>query len=187
MRAVQGVIVSILFSLLAGCATGPQAQTVDRWAAHQGGVLEDARVTRLKTVAQPLVACCKGRTIRLQVLAKDSVCAFSWPSGRVFVTRGLMDHLTDAELDAVVAHELGHLLSDGELHTVASLRGCSSDPDREVRADAAGVGLLRLAGLGTEPMVTMLEKVELYGSMSTNCRAAMDHRIELLSASDGKP
>src|SRR5262249_48863309 len=117
----------------------------------------------------------------------DAVGAFSWPSGRVFVTRGLMDHLDDQELSAVIAHELGHLLTDGQLQTVASLKGCCSDPDAEVRADAAGVALLRTQGISVEPMIRMLGKVERYGSLPTACRLAMDHRIALLTTAAHNP
>jgi predicted Zn-dependent protease len=187
MRAGQGFAVSILFCVIAGCAAAPQSQAVDRWVARQGGVIADAHATRLQTVAQPLLDCCKGRAIRVQVLATDAACAFSWPSGRVFVTRGLMDHLSDQELAAVVSHELGHLLADGQLKTVASVNGCCMNADREVRADAAGVALLRTQGLSAEAMVSMLRKVEKYGSLPPSCLEAMDRRIALLSTSDGKP
>jgi Zn-dependent protease with chaperone function len=93
-----------------------------------------------------------------------------------------MDHLNDAELSAVIAHELGHLLTDGNLQTVASLKGCCVNPDREVRADAAGVALLRTQGLSADTMIHMLRKVEKYGSLPPNCRLAMEHRIALLSS-----
>jgi Zn-dependent protease with chaperone function len=123
-----------------------------------------------------------GRKISIQVLATDAVCAFSWRDGHVFITRGLMDRLNDQELAAVIAHELGHLLSDGQLQTVASLRGCCVDSDREVRADAAGLALLRAQGISARPMISMLKKVETYGALPPNCRLAMDRRIALLSA-----
>src|SRR5277367_3308231 len=165
MRVVPGVLSSSLFVLLAGCVNAPLSQSVNLWVAHQGGVVEGARQARAESVARPLFACCKGHATSIQVLNTDAVSAFSWRNGRVYLTRGLMDHLDDAELAAVIAHELGHLLSDGQLQTVASLRGCCVDPDREVRADAAGVALLRARGLTAQPMVSMLKKIEKYGSL----------------------
>jgi Zn-dependent protease with chaperone function len=92
--------------------------------------------------------------------------------------------LDDDELAAVIAHELGHLLSDGQLQTVASLKGCCVDPDREVRADAAGLALLHTQGLSARPMVSMLKKIEEYGSLPPACHLAMDRRIALLSANE---
>src|SRR5277367_4390250 len=165
MRAVQRIGFSLFCLLLTGCGTTPVSQTVNLWVANQGGTVEGARQARAEAVARPLFACCMGRAASIQVLNTDAVSAFSWRNGRVFVTRGLMDHLDDAELAAVIAHELGHLLSDGQLQTVASLRGCCVDPDREVRADAAGVALLRARGLTAQPMVSMLKKIEKYGSL----------------------
>jgi len=157
---------------------------VNQWVVHQGGTVGGSQQARAEAVARPLFACCMGRAATVQVLNTDAISAFSWRNGRVFVTRGLMDHLDDAELAAVIAHELGHLLSDGQLQTVASLRGCCVDPDREVRADAAGLALLRGQGLSAKPMISMLEKIEEYGSLPSACRLAMDRRIALLSANN---
>ena len=180
MRAVQGAVFSLFFLLLNGCGTSPLSHSVDLWVIHQGGIVEGSQQTRAEAVARPLFACCMGRAASIQVLNTDAVSAFSWRNGRVFVTRGLMDHLNDDELAAVIAHELGHLLSDGQLQTVASLRGCCVDPDREVRADATGLALLRAQGLSAGPMVSMLRMIEKYGSLPPACRLAMDHRITLL-------
>jgi Zn-dependent protease with chaperone function len=173
----------LVFLLLARCASAPMSRTVNNWVSQQGGVVEGSWQARADEVSRRLTACCSGRTIRVQVLATNAVSAFSWRNGRVFITRGLMNHLDDQELAAVIAHELGHLLSDGQLQTVASLRGYSDDPDREVRADAAGVGLLKMAGLPPQPMISMLKKVEKYGSLPVTCQSAMDRRIAILSHS----
>src|SRR5438552_2114525 len=143
MRAVLGFVCFIVLLAAAGCVSGPPSAVVNRWASQQGGVVTGSRQARAEIVARPLIACCQGRSISIQILATDSVGAFSWANGRVFVTRGLIDRLDDRELSAVIAHELGHLLTDGHLQTVASLKGCCVDPDAEVRADAAGVALLR--------------------------------------------
>jgi Zn-dependent protease with chaperone function len=146
----------------------------------QGGVVAGSDQARASALASPLIAACVGRKIRIQVLATNAVCAFSWASGRVFVTHGLMARLNDEELTAAIAHELGHLLSDGQLQTVASLKGCCVDPDREVRADAAGVALLGAEGLSAAPMIRMLQKVKNDPSLPTNCRAGIEHRLSIL-------
>jgi Zn-dependent protease with chaperone function len=170
-----------------GCASTPGPAGV--WIADHGGVMpsRDLRQARVDAVCQKLIAACTGRKITIQVLATNAVTAYSLWDGHVFVTRGLVDHLDDGELQAAVAHELGHLLSDGRLHTVASLRGCCTDPDREVRADAAGVALLRSQGLPPTTMITMLRKVEKYGALPPACRLAVDRRISILSATSDSP
>jgi len=175
------VFISLLV-YLAGCQSAPLSQSVNVWVAHQGGVVPGSEQARAEAVAHPLLACCKGRTVSIQVLNSDAVGAFSWRNGRVYVTRGLMDRLSDHELAAVISHELGHLLSDGQLQTVASLSGCYADPDREVRADAAGLALLRASGLPPQAMVSMLQKIESAGSLPPNCRVAIQHRIAIISA-----
>jgi Zn-dependent protease with chaperone function len=185
MPAVREIVYSFVFILIiAGCGTAPLSLSVNQWVVHQGGTIGGSRQARAEAVARPLFASCVGRGVAIQVLNTDAVSAFSWRNGRVFVTRGLMDHLDDAELTAVIAHELGHLLSDGQLQTVASLRGCCVDPDREVRADATGLALLRAQGQSAKPMVSMLKKIEEYGSLPPTCRLAMDRRIALLSANN---
>lgn len=172
----------MFFVLLPGCITTRISQSVNLWVAHQGGTIDGSRQARAQSVARPLFASCMGRATSIQVLNTDAVSAFSWRNGRVYITRGLIDRLDNAELAAVIAHELGHLLSDGQLQTIASLKGCCIDPDREVRADAAGVALLRMQGLSADTMIHMLRKVEKYGSLPPNCRLAMEHRIALLSS-----
>jgi Zn-dependent protease with chaperone function len=185
MRAVLGLVCCVpLLLLTIGCAGTTQSQAVNHWIADQGGVLPGSRESKAQAAAAPLVACCQGRKICVQVLDTDAVGAFSWPSGRVFITRGLMDHLDDQELRAVIAHELGHLLTDGHLQTVACLKGCCVNPDAEVRADAAGVVLLKTQGISADAMARMLAKVERYGSLPASCRSAMERRIALLSAAD---
>jgi Zn-dependent protease with chaperone function len=168
--------------LACGCVSAPKPAVV--WATDHGGTLpaHDLRQGRVDAVSQELIAACSGRKITVQVLATDVVTAYSLWDGHVFVTRGLVDHLDDAELQAAIAHELGHLLSDGRLHSVASLRGCCIDPDREVRADAAGAALLRSQGLSSTAMISMLRKVEKYGALPPACQSAVERRISILGA-----
>jgi Zn-dependent protease with chaperone function len=170
-----------MFAVFAlGCSTSPQAGL---WIADHGGLIpsHDSRQARLELVSQKLTAACTGRKITVQVLATNAVTAFSLRDGHVFVTKGLIDHLDDAELQAAVAHELGHLLSDGHVHTVASLRGCCVDPDREVRADATGAALLQSQGLQSTAMISLLQKVAKYGSLPPACCLAIKHRISILA------
>src|SRR5579872_1271712 len=115
MRMVQGIGFSLFLVLLTGCESATLSRSMNLWVAHQGGIVEGSRQDRAEAVARPLFACCRGRAASIQVLNTNTVCAFSWRNGRVYVTYGLMDRLSDAELAAVIAHELGHLLSDGQM------------------------------------------------------------------------
>jgi predicted Zn-dependent protease len=180
-RVFAGLTATILAMLTAGCVSAPISAPM--WIADHGGVLPgDARQARVNAISQPLITGCTGRKITVQVLANDAVTAYSLWDGHVFVTRGLVDHLDDAELQAAVAHELGHLVSDRHLQPVASLRGCCVDSDREVRADTVGAELLRSQGLSPDAMVSMLQKVEKFGSLPPQCVVAVEHRIAILSA-----
>src|SRR4051794_29202266 len=185
MRSGRAVVVAFVLSIaMAGCATS-RSGSIERWSRAYGGLLparSDAQA-RIASISQPLTPACKGRAITVNILATDAVTAYSLRDGHIFVTRGLMDHLSDAELQAAVAHELGHLLSDGHLQTVASLNGCCVDPDQEVRADALGSRLLETEGLQPRAMLSMLRKVKRFGSLSPSCATAVQRRIALLAAS----
>lgn len=70
--------------------------------------------------------------------------AWSWGDGRIVVTNGLVDLLSDDELAAVLAHELGHIyLAHPSTPGKApfALRGNGIEEER--LADAAAVRLLR--------------------------------------------
>jgi len=179
MPSRQAVLL-LVASLVAGCATSPSPSPIQRWVDQQGGLVNDPRQQRVAAAAQPVLACCHGRSVTIAVFASDQLCAFAWPSGHIFISRGLVDHLTDHELAAAIAHELGHLLCDGRLETVVSLKGTSTSTDREVRADAAGLALLYAANIPPQSMLTMLQKV-CASVNSTQCRTAMQQRIQLLS------
>ena len=120
---------------------------------------QQARASRLLS---QLATTLEGRTVRLTVDPSQAVGAYAWPEGRLIVTAGLARLLDDEELGAAVAHELGHLVSDGRMRTVASLGGTefpSPAGDAESLADAAGSRLLASAGYSPEAMPRMLEKV----------------------------
>ena len=93
-----------------------------------------------------------------------------------------MDQLDDQELSAAVAHEMGHLLGAGMIHSVASLRGYDAELDVEKRADAMGVELLKSRGIGANAMVRMLTKVECSRSLPEEYRLAIHSRILAIAA-----
>lgn len=179
-KPIAGWMTTLTAIIASGCASMPLQSAA--FISDHGGLVSssDAYQGRLEVVSKPLVAACTGRKITVGVLATKAVTAYSLWDGHIFVTRGLMDHLNDAELQAAVAHELGHLLTTGHVRTVASLRGCCVDPDREVKADSVGVDLLESQGLCPTEMVRMLKKVQVFGSLPPACVVALDHRIAVL-------
>ena len=185
MRAVLSLTTAILFCSVAGCAT--RSQSMQSWVREQGGLVSGARQQRVQAVANRLAAHVVDRPVTAHVLACDGVCAYSWRDGNVFVTRGLVDRLDDAELAAAVAHELGHLLGDGRVRPVVSLRGCSDGLDDEARADALGIEVLAAQGLPPQAMARMLAKVRDSGTLPPDCRRDMDRRILLLAEPSGDP
>jgi predicted Zn-dependent protease len=119
--------------------------------------------------------------VHVHVLDSSTIGAYGWPDGNLFVTRGLVDRLSDRELAAAIAHEVGHLLNDGHLDSVVSLRGCYVSPDAEARADAIGVRLLASRGIGRDAMTSMLNKVRASPDLPPSCGEAIGRRIELLA------
>lgn len=115
-----------------------------------------ARLERLES-SVPSPDC---REIRVGLAARREVGAWSWPDGRIKLSRALVDMLDDQELAAVIAHELGHLYDGGHLSGApAALRGDAAAIDPETRADRIGCAVLAQAGLSPESMVRMLTKV----------------------------
>ena len=181
LSGVTGVCLALLGL---GCAS-PGGQ-VESWVRSQGG-LDVGTGRRQQRVERTGIGygdgCLRGR-VSIQVLASDDVCAYGWPDGRLFITRALVDLLTDDdELAAAVAHELGHLLSDGHVRGAVALRGAHEDSDAECRADAIGAELLRARGLPPQAMSHMLEKVrDAAPHLTPEGRDLLTRRIRLLDA-----
>ena len=181
LRAIGIIVLGIISLPALGCGS-VASQT--NWVRANGGVVQDARLNRAQSACE-ILGSSADRSVCVHVLDSDSIGAYGWPDGNVFVTRGLVDLLTDQELTAAIAHEMGHLLNDGHLHTVVSLRGCCTSPDIEVRADSIGVRLLAEHGIGREAMTSMLNKVRLSSGMPSLCQQRIGQRIELLTEQAG--
>jgi predicted Zn-dependent protease len=137
---------------------------------------------RLDAAAHPLLRQVASKGVAVRVLGTAKIGAYGWPGGQIFVTRGLIDRVTDEELSAAVAHELGHLLADGHLvgESVSLLAGgqeSTGSEDSEVTADAVGIDLLEAARLPQQAMVTLLQKVRAQHSDTPTTTCALDRRI----------
>ena len=121
---------------------GPAEQLV----AMSGGVYHDAELARyVRTVGTRLAAATGQPPGRwsFTVLDTPEPNAFALPGRRIFVTRGMLALVGDeAELAAVLGHEIGHSLAgDGLTPESARARRAA-----EVAADRAGLMLLTRAG-----------------------------------------
>jgi len=125
----------------------------------------------------------------VRVLGSDGACAYAWPSGDLFVTRGLLRLLDDAELAAALAHELGHLgpaaaVGDGPGRAVHAVALTDADTchaeSAEFRADDVGVDLLRARGIPAGALRRALAKVRDDPNTAADCRAALARRVARL-------
>lgn len=184
MRGVYLSLPCLLF-VLAGCGGGVSVAPPSwaSWAERAGGIAPgpqqvraDLALARLAVRAHPVVS--------VRVLCNDSMGAWTFADGSIFVTRGLAQSLTDDELAAVLAHETGHLQDAGRLASPGvAFDGTTSPVDCEQRADEAGVALLNLRGIPKQSLVTALQKVRDSRSISPWVRAAIEVRIRRLTCS----
>jgi|GEM_PF-1400027 len=179
----------LLISLFAmGCAAQGAPATLQSspdesaWMTHLGGLAAANYQSRAQATAQSLFAHCRGRELTITVLKFEDPAAYSWRNGRIFVSSGLMDRLTDSELEAALAHELGHMLSDGQVRAVSALSGNNSNLDVEERADELGTDLLRSCAIPTAAMPDMLKKVAASSSLSTATKNSIARRVQLLES-----
>jgi predicted Zn-dependent protease len=89
---------------------------------HDYPLLNDpAKQLFINKIGQRLAQVCDRRDIiyRFGILDNPDLNAFSLPGGYVYITRGLFDKLNEQELAAILAHEIGHVVSR---HAVGQLQ-----------------------------------------------------------------
>lgn len=150
------------------------------WAAENGGETTGPLLERLENIGRPIATAAGGGTVRFHVLSERTLAAYSWPSGEVFVSAGLLAAVSDQELAAAVAHEMGHLVNDGHIQGTVSIRGSTAPLDIEERADATGVAILQRAGISAQAMIAVLEKVAATAA-SHELQTEIQTRIQVLS------
>lgn len=191
VRAGFGFPILILASLAGGCSSS--ADFVQSWTKNHGGIVIGPDLDRVHAAAKPVVESVSGRRITISVLNSDQLTAYAWPDGHVYISRGLVQHLSDAELAAVVAHEIGHMLADGHVHAggnvhadeIAAVSGSGkqcSGTESEIAADLAGIDLLEQSDLPPHAMLSMLEKLTTHHARSKASRNSFERRIAAVQA-----
>jgi Zn-dependent protease with chaperone function len=166
--------------ILTGCTT---SNTPMRdWLASNGGIATDrTHQHRAEHALARLLRTPPVRPLAVAVLDSDQLGAFSWPSGHVFVTRALIDHVSDDELTAAIAHELGHLLPAPRTAAVTSLKGHPAAFETELRADHLARQLLADANLPPAALRTLLQKLAADDRLSPAKRHDLHLRAQRLS------
>lgn len=153
-----------VLTALAGCAAARTPLT-DAMAAAAPDA-ETARALRVQRLGRDLArATTAPEGIDVGLSSRDALGAWSWPDGRIRVSRTLADLLDDDELRAALAHEIGHLLDAGHVAgEAAALAGAASGGRHETsgvesRADARACALLRARGAPIDALPRMLRTV----------------------------
>lgn len=153
-------IVLPLLAALAGCSAARHA------APGAPSDADASRLARVERIGRDLArATAAPERIDLGLSSRDALGAWSWPDGRIRVSRSLVDLLDDDALAAALAHEIGHLLEGGHVpREAAALAGATSRgrhgaADLELRADAAACSLLRARGTTLDALPRMLRTV----------------------------
>ncbi len=150
-RAVRNVLAAALSLALVtgGPVTGqgmPQ-DPVSAAIAANGGIYADPALTRYVQQVGTRLLMASGLPVRgwrFEVLDTPIPNAFGVSDGTILVTRGMLALADDeAELAAVLGHELGHAISGDGL---APVGGSADRMAQEVRADQLGLGYLAAAG-----------------------------------------
>lgn len=157
-----------------GCASSPDPHSA--WVERCGGLSADREaIRRVQALADGVAA----RPVTIDVLDRPDLTAFSWPNGRVYVSRGLVEALDDELLTAAVAHEIGHLLHHGASQRPAALRGTPALAV-ETAADRVGIQLLVRAGHRGDAMQRMLSRVLEQPNLPDHVKSELRHRIATL-------
>lgn len=150
--------------LLAGCQSANTTYQQNQWMQSQGGVVLDQRESRVRALCEQLTRDVVRTPVRIHVLANHALAAYSWSTGDIYVSSGLVDLLADDQLRACIAHEMGHLLNDRHCDAVAALQGGgrhgdAAGYDEEKAADATGARLLTLHGYRPQALADALQRV----------------------------
>lgn len=166
--AMAGLMAALL--VLAACATNPatgkhqialiseeqeiaMGREADQQITQQLGLYNDQELQAyVNRVGQKLAAASERPNLpwTFRVVDDPVVNAFALPGGHIYVTRGLLTHLTsEAELASVIGHEIGHVtgrhsveqMSKAQLAQIGLIAGMIVKPELARYGDLATQGL----------------------------------------------
>ena len=166
--AASGLLAALL--LFSNCSTNPatgkhqialiseqqeiaMGKEADQQVQQQLGLYSDQELqTYVNRIGQRLAAASERPDLpwTFRVVDDPVVNAFALPGGHIFVTRGLLTHLTsEAELASVIGHEIGHVtarhsveqMSKAQLAQIGLIAGMIIKPELANYADLAQQGL----------------------------------------------
>jgi len=190
MKGALGFCFLMVVVASAGCVsqTAP-SPAWSNWAEREGGVAQGPECARASTALARLGDpgwITKLRFLHVRVLNTNCPCAYAWPDGSLFVTKGLLLLLDDDELTGALAHEIGHLAEDSPRFKSAAFSG-SGGTKCEVYADAAGCELLKSAGLAPDFLARALIKVRNDPRTPASLRVALSQRIQIIQGGEAFP
>ena len=119
---------------------------------QQNTVDNGAYITRLRKLMAN-VGPINGMTLNYKVYRTDEVNAFASGDGSVRVYSGLMDLMDDAELIAVIGHEIGHVVHQDSKNALKKAYMASAASDLVGAAGTVGAVTQGLAGSIAEALV----------------------------------
>jgi hypothetical protein len=183
-NVVRGLRILLPFWLFvaAGCSSAIPVASPGwtRWADRMGGVTPSGCDSLRASAA---LARLNPPTLKpsVFVLCNESLGAWTFADGNIFVSEGLIRILSDDELAAVLAHEIGHLRSANRLTSGAAFDGITASIEIEAWADDQGRLLLKLRHIPEASLPAALLKVRNARATPIWMRAALDYRIHRLT------
>jgi predicted Zn-dependent protease len=119
--------------------------------------------------------------VSVNILDSVAPAAYTWDDGRIVISRGLAEGISEDELAAVIAHELGHLYLAGRgypAHRPFALRG--EGIDDEQRADAVACCILADAGIPPAALSSALVYVRDSARTPDYLKGGLSRRIAIL-------
>jgi predicted Zn-dependent protease len=96
---------------------------------EHGGIYNDPQLQRyVETIGQRLAAVSHRPNVKFYFRVVDSpmINAFALPGGYVYITRGILSYLnSEAELAAVLGHEIGHVTARHSVQQISAAQGAN--------------------------------------------------------------
>jgi putative metalloprotease len=137
---------------------------------------------RLQRLVKPLKGELNGQTPEFKVYITKDVNAWAMANGCVRVYSGLMDKMTDAELQGVIGHEMGHVALGHSKKAMQTAYAASAARDA-----AASTGNSVVTALNSSQLGELTEKVINAQFSQTQESAADEYSYQVLKEKKLKP